>query len=1342
MSKYKSVFLIAVNMMFLAMLIVSSLSANSFANDQKCSSGFAFDASTSKCIACNVPCNTGKHGVCGRGVVDCSSGVAKCSSIVNPGDRIEICNGEDDDCNGKVDDGFDKDGDGYTTCGGDCNDRNANIHPDAAERCDGLDDNCNGLIDDGFNVGRVCSKGIGECSRSGHFKCSKSKLNAVCDAIPGLPSKEVCDGRDNDCNGEIDDGIGFITCGVGACQKKVRACVNGHRGECVPAKPVKEICGNGIDDDCDGQIDEGYKNLGKTCYAGIGGCRHKGKMVCGGNGFSLICDAKPSDPMPEICGNGVDDDCDGIVDTDVEGLGKKCDNSMLGECMRSGQMVCDSKTHALVCSAPRVKPQPEICDGKDNNCNGVVDENLVEKVLCGVGRCKGGNKKRICSNGKWGSWSKCSTEDLAVDEICGNGIDDDCDGIVDTDAAGLGAKCDNALLGACHSVGKMVCKGGGQLVCDARIIKGKPEICNGIDDNCDGQVDEDVTNECGTCGKLPGHVGAECHVTGGDECADGIWKCSKESSNGMSCVVEPSISNGRECSQDGKPCTLDVCKNGKCSHISVNDEMECDDGNLCTVGDVCVGGKCSGIEMRSCDDNNPCTSDSCNPLIGCVHSAIGDGILNACGGCYKLNAEVGDACKLDDKSGVCSNGTYMCQFGGGITCVQSTFPELEKCNGLDDNCNGQVDEGFGTTTCGIGSCKITINNCDDGEIKKCIPRDPMVETCSNMGTDDDCNGIVDDIASIGQSCPVIIGTCVVPGTKKCVGDAEYPICVVEDKSYAEDDDGDGIVNYCDYGRNVGGGLNGDVEGKLQQADVSNVSSRLFDTSRTRAVILPWNDVLDSTVVSRDAPDQAMLLLSGGDGEHYGVAAMRIKALFLNHEKNLFHKCFIENNAPLKKIITVGDISELIAVLGTRYYVYPRIASQIPSISIGEKCILHGMDVMPDGIRYLDKDAKKTCSVSKIFNIALINQSPATFAGLISCKESSKSMWRKDKQVLGMDVFIAGVNEQFHHAFIPINTDANDIKFALLSISKGGERAYILSNRHGVTTLTSCGGKGIVWKCNSSKLKKDLNKPVFMADIPNMSSGVLVVSKNGSTNMLFPDGKITGVLAAGRAIKEEYGEIDEIKKFLKSGNPKPVLITADKKSIVLDVLNKKEGGHIKIMPIAGNRFLPESVMDNIFSGSNFDISSPHAIALLPLKHFGGMDLFVSYNLNKHFKKVGEMGFFYWNANESPSGGIADAKFNGKTGSVSFSFSDPTGDKLSYRGNIRAGYGGSLDSWINGFNGNKLEFSVKGDGSVVGLWPITVSIEASDSGGLAAISKCTISRDGTLESISDSTLVGHH
>ena len=78
----------------------------------------------------------------------------------------------------------------------------------SSEICDGLDNNCNGQIDEGFDVGASCSAGIGACLSDGAKVCSADHSGTVCNAVPGNPSPEICDGIDNNCNGDKDEGAG------------------------------------------------------------------------------------------------------------------------------------------------------------------------------------------------------------------------------------------------------------------------------------------------------------------------------------------------------------------------------------------------------------------------------------------------------------------------------------------------------------------------------------------------------------------------------------------------------------------------------------------------------------------------------------------------------------------------------------------------------------------------------------------------------------------------------------------------------------------------------------------------------------------------------------------------------------------------------------------------------------------------------------------------------------------------------------------------------------------------------------------------------------------------------
>jgi hypothetical protein len=103
--------------------------------------------------------------------------------------------------------------------------------------------------------------------------------------------------------------------------------------------------------------------------------------------------------------------------------------------------------------------------------------------------------------------------------------------------------------------------------------------------------------------------------------------------------------------------------------------------------------------------------------------------------------------------GICHAGTQVCDIVGQWgDCIGVQYPENEICNNLDDNCDSNTDEGLGTTTCGLGICNHTVDNCINGQNQTCYPMEgATTETCNNL--DDDCDGIVDDgIADIPTSC--------------------------------------------------------------------------------------------------------------------------------------------------------------------------------------------------------------------------------------------------------------------------------------------------------------------------------------------------------------------------------------------------------------------------------------------------------------------------------------------------------------------------------------------------------------------------------------------------------------
>ncbi|MEE2789512.1 MAG: putative metal-binding motif-containing protein [Myxococcota bacterium] len=195
------------------------------------------------------------------------------------------------------------------------------------------------------------------------------------DSFPG--ASERCDFIDNDCDESIDENVPDCCaagetkpCGsdVGLCVPGLQVCMAGGAfGPCTgQVSPSPDVC-NAVDDDCDGQLDEG---LTRECVSDCG----QGREICQTGRWGQCA---PLNPPSEAC-NGIDDDCDNQVDEDVTlmACASVCGPGI--ERCTDGEVICD---------APQ--PENERCDGRDNDCDGQIDEDLVDLCVHLLGQVDG-----------------------------------------------------------------------------------------------------------------------------------------------------------------------------------------------------------------------------------------------------------------------------------------------------------------------------------------------------------------------------------------------------------------------------------------------------------------------------------------------------------------------------------------------------------------------------------------------------------------------------------------------------------------------------------------------------------------------------------------------------------------------------------------------------------------------------------------------------------------------------------------------------------------------------------------------------------------------------------------
>jgi hypothetical protein len=721
---------------------------------------------------------------------------------VNTG-AAEICDGVDNNCDGDVDEGVtntfyaDEDGDGfgdadlpdeacspmddYVTNDGDCDDEDEQIFPGALEICDEKDNNCDSNIDEG--VGETwyadadgdswgdAFTSVEACSMpDGYVSDDNDCDDTTAEAFPG--HAEICDEIDNDCNGEVDEGVGTTwyedrdADDWGVPDSTTEACARptGYApepGDCDDEDALyhpyadESDCTDPNDYNCDGSV--GYADADTD-----------GWPAC------LECDDLDANIRPdatEVC-NGLDDDCDTLVDDADPGVDlstgslyyEDADADTFGDpdqtalsCEPSSGYVedntdCDDDDSHINPDAS------EVCNGLDDDCDTLVDDEDPSVDLStgltwyedadGDGYGDALDTALTCDepDGYTSLSTDCDDSDPDIKpgaaEIC-DGIDNDCDGLTDDDDGGVDLSSGSVwyrdldgdgfgdLGTAIRSCEEPVGYVSNALDCDDGDVSVNPdaaEICDGLDNDCDTDVDDDdasidlstglawYSDADGDSYGDPGSVAWACaqptgYVADYSDCNDGVTAIHPGASETCD-----GLDNDCDSAVDDADASVDL-STGTTWYADADGDTY---GDASSPVAACAQPTGHVLDQTDCNDAvtaiHPGANEICDSLDNDCDSAIDDADpsldLSSASPWY----QDGDG---DGHAGSTTTRACLMPAGASTTiddCDDSdalVYPSAaERCNSADDDCDTIVDEGVlgSGTACTAESCLEVLNS--------------------------------------------------------------------------------------------------------------------------------------------------------------------------------------------------------------------------------------------------------------------------------------------------------------------------------------------------------------------------------------------------------------------------------------------------------------------------------------------------------------------------------------------------------------------------------------------------------------------------------------------------------